>query len=219
MSGFDLNQIGNMAQGFLNNNNQQQQGENNNNNNDNNFGNNDENRNNNQHQGGGNGGGFDFSQLINLAQGNSSGNHDSSLFSQAASFLQNQGDNQNVDEQRLLQDHDEVNNQSGSNSSGQIGNAAALSAIKSVLGGGGNNNNSGGGDFKSKLISAAMSHAADLYDQKDGQGQAQGNKQDAVNQAAQMAMSLAMKNPSMLAGLIGGGNSGGLGALASMLGK
>lgn len=102
----------------------------------------------------------------------------------------------------LLLDHDRI----------------SLSAIKSVLGGGGNNN-SGGGDFKSKLISAAMSHAADLYDQKDGQGQAQGNKQDAVNQAAQMAMSLAMKNPSMLAGLIGGGNSGGLGALASMLGK
>ena len=62
-----------------------------------------------------------------------------------------------------------------------------------------------------------MSHAADLYDQKDGQGQAQGNKQDAVNQAAQMAMGLAMKNPSALAGLIGGGNSGGLGALAGML--
>ncbi|KAJ1018857.1 hypothetical protein NDA16_004661 [Ustilago loliicola] len=212
MSGFDLNQIGNMAQGFLNNNNnnnnqQQQQGDNN-----------DENRNNIQHQGGGNGG-FDVSQLIGLAQGNSSGNHDSSLFSQAASFLQNQGGNQNVDEQKLLQDHDEVNNKSGSNSAGQIGNAAALSAIASVLGGGGNSNNSGGGDFKSKLVSAAMSHAADLYDKKDGEGQAQGNKQDAVNQAAQMAMSLAMKNPSMLAGLVGGGNSGGLGALASMLGK
>jgi hypothetical protein len=94
----------------------------------------------------------------------------------------------------------------------------SLSAIKSVLGGGGNNNNSGGG-FQQKLVSAAMSHAADLYDKKDGEGQAQGNKQDAVNQAAQMAMGLAMKNPAMLAGLIGGGNSGGLGALAGMLGK
>lgn len=92
----------------------------------------------------------------------------------------------------------------------------SLSAIGSVLGGG-NNQQQQGGDFKQKLISAAMSHAADLFDQKDSQGQAQGNKQDAVNQAAQMAMSLAMKNPSALAGLIGGGNSGGLGALAGML--
>ncbi len=87
-----------------------------------------------------------------------------------------------------------------------------------MLGGSGGNQQ-GGGDFKQKLISAAMSHAADLFDQKDSQGQAQGNKQDAVNHAAQMAMSLAMKNPSALAGLIGGGNSGGLSALAGMLNK
>jgi hypothetical protein len=88
----------------------------------------------------------------------------------------------------------------------------SLSAVKSVLGGGG-----GGGDFKSQLISAAMGHAADLYDSKDGQGNAQGSKQDAVNQAAQMAMGLAMKNPSALAGLVGGSNSGGLSSLMGML--
>lgn len=97
-----------------------------------------------------------------------------------------------------------------------IARSASLSALGSVFGGG-NSNQQQGGDFKQKLISAAMSHAADLYDQKDGQGQAQGNKQDAVNHAAQMAMSLAMKNPSALAGLIGGGNSGGLGAFAGFL--
>lgn len=113
MSGFDLNQIGNMAQGFLN-----SQGGNNNN-----QGDNDNNNQQQQHQQGG-GGGFDFGQLAGLAQNFSSGNHDSSLFSQAASFVQNQGGNQNIDEQRLLQDHDEVNNQPGANSSGQIGNAA-----------------------------------------------------------------------------------------------
>ncbi len=114
MSGFDLNQIGNMAQGFMNNNNNQQGGNNNNNNNDD--------HNNNQQHGGG---GFNFGQLAGLAQNFSSGNHDSSLFSQAASFVQNQGGNQNVDEQQLVQDHKDVNNNSGSNSSGQIGNAAA----------------------------------------------------------------------------------------------
>lgn len=90
-----------------------------------------------------------------------------------------------------------------------------------MLGGGGSSGGggfgSGGGSFQQKLIGAAMSHAADLYDQKDGQGQAEGSKQDAVNQAGQMAMKLAMKNPSSLMGLIGGGNSGGLGALMGML--
>ncbi|KAJ9477795.1 hypothetical protein PHBOTO_001363 [Pseudozyma hubeiensis] len=202
MSGFDINQLGNMAQGFLNN-----QGGNNENRGDN--------EQQQQHQGGGGGGGFDFGSLAGLAQQFSSGNHDSSLFSQAASFAQNQGGNQDVDEQRLMQDHDQVNNQPGANSSSQIGNAAALSAIKSVLGGGGQQQQGGG--FQQKIMSAAMSHAADLFDQKDAQGEAQGSKQDAVNQAAQMAMGLAMKNPSMLMGLIGGGNSGGLGALAGML--
>ncbi|CDS00975.1 hypothetical protein, partial [Sporisorium scitamineum] len=146
---------------------------------------------------GGGGGGFDFGQLAGLAQNFSQGNHDSSLFSQAASFVQNQGGNQNVDEQKLLQDHDEVNNQCGANSSGQIGNAAVLSALKSVLGGSGGQQQGGG--LQQKLMSTAMSHAADLFDQKDAQGEAQGNKQDAVNQAAQMAMGLAMKNPSLLA--------------------
>ena len=115
MSGFDINQLGNIAQGFLNN----QGGNNNNNNNNNNNGDNQQ-----QQQQQGNGG-FDLGQLASLAQNFSSGNHDSSLFSQAAKFVQNQGGNQNVDEQKLLQDHDEVNNQPGANSSGQIGNAAA----------------------------------------------------------------------------------------------
>ena len=117
MSGFDFNQIGNMAQGFLNKNNnnnneqqqqhQQQQGDDNNDN-----------------RGSNNGGGFNVGQLAGLAQNFSQGNHNSSLFSQAASFLQNQGGNHNIDEQKLLQDHDAVNNQPGSNSAGQIGNAA-----------------------------------------------------------------------------------------------
>ena len=118
MSGFDLNQLGNMAQGFLNNqggnnNNNQQQGGDYNNNSDNQ-----------QQQQGGNNGGFNIGQLAGLAQNFSQGNHDSSLFSQAASFVQNQGGNQNIDEQRLLNDHNDVNNNPGSNSAGQIGNAA-----------------------------------------------------------------------------------------------
>ncbi|PWZ00225.1 hypothetical protein BCV70DRAFT_200377 [Testicularia cyperi] len=209
--GFNIGSLANMAQDFAN-----SQGGNNNNNNNNN--NDDDNNNNNRQQN--QGGDFNIGQLSSLAQNFSSGNHDSSLFSAATSFLQNQGgQGGNVNEQELLKDHDDVNNQSGSNSAGQIGNAAVISALKSFIGGGGNSNSSSGGSLQDKIVSMAMSHAADLYDQKDSQGQAQGNKQDAVNQAGQMAMKLAMKNPAMLAGLVGGGNSGGLGSLLSMLNK
>lgn len=79
-----------------------------------------------------------------------------------AGLLQNQSGNLNgdIDENALLQSHDKVNNQGGNVGSGDIGNAAALSAIKSVLGGSGGNG--GGGDMQQKLIGAAMAHAGSV---------------------------------------------------------
>lgn len=57
-----------------------------------------------------------------------------------------------------------------------------------------------------------MAEASKLY---ESQGSAGGNKQDAVNGAAEMAMKLLLK--SKLSGAIGGGSSGGLGGLASLV--
>lgn len=112
--GFDIGSLANMAQSYMSGG--QQQGNNS-------YGNEDENR---QSHSGGGGGGFDFGQLSSMAQNYSSGNHDSSLFSNAASFLQggNHQSGADVNEQELLNDQDAVHNQPGSNSAGQIGNAA-----------------------------------------------------------------------------------------------
>jgi hypothetical protein len=40
----------------------------------------------------------------------------------------------------------------------------------------------------------AMSHASQLFDQKQSQGLAQGNKSDAMEQAGQMVMKMMLKN-------------------------
>lgn len=110
--GLNFGSLANMAQGYMSGGGQQQ-------------GNNDY-GNGEGRQSSGGGGGFDFGQLSSLAQSQSSGNHDSSLFSNAASFLQggNHQGGDDVNEQELLNDQDAVHNQPGSNSSGQIGNAA-----------------------------------------------------------------------------------------------
>jgi len=117
----------------------------------------------------------------------------------------------NIDDNQLLQNHDKVNNSNEQVHSSEIGGAAALSAIKSVLGGGGG---SGGGDMQSKLIGAAMSHAGQLYDSKASSGQATGDKQDAMQSAGQAVMKLMLKY--QMSSMIGGGSSGGLGELMKL---
>lgn len=174
-----------------------------------------------QQQGGGGGNqGFDIGSvqsLISHAQNHGNGQQqDASLFNSAASFLKNNQGNMdgNIDENTLLQHHDKVQNSNETAHSSEIGNAAALGAIKNVLGGSGGGGQ-GGGDFQSKLIGAAMSQAGQLFDQKQQNGQASGDKQDAMQTAGQAVMKLLIKN--QVSGMIGGGQSGGLGSLAKLL--
>ena len=75
----------------------------------------------------------------------------------------------------------------------------------------GNTSSSGSGGSQTQLISMAMAEATKLFD-KSG-GAASGNKQDAVNGAA---MKLLVQ--SKFSGAVGGGNSGGLGNLMSLVG-
>lgn len=112
-----------------------------------------------------------------------------------------------------MQSHDKVNNSGEQVGSNEIGNAAALGAIKNVLGGGGGGGS--GGDFQQKLIGAAMAHAGQLFDQKSAAGQASGDKQDAMQQAGEAVMKLMVKH--QVTSMIGGGGSGGLGSLMSLL--
>lgn len=115
--------------------------------------------------------------------------------------------------------HDKAYNQSntGNLPASSLGAAAALQAFKKFTSGDSGASNtssssSGGGGIQSKLIGMAMAEASKLF---DSQGSAGGNKQDAVNGAAQMAMKLLLKQ--QMSSMIGGGNSGGLSGLAGLV--
>ncbi|KAL9933391.1 hypothetical protein V8E36_007567 [Tilletia maclaganii] len=169
--------------------------------------------------GGGGGGGFDLgdiSSIISNAQSHPQGqSQDSSLFSSVASFLKNkQGDidPNDIDEDQVVQNHQKVTNSNDTATSGEIGQAAALNAIKGFLGGG-NNGGGGSGNAQQQMIGAAMAAAGNLFDQKQSQGQASGLKEEAMQKAGEAVMKLMIKN--QVSGMIGGGNSGGLGQLAA----
>ncbi|OCF32621.1 beta-flanking protein [Kwoniella heveanensis CBS 569] len=146
------------------------------------------------------------------------GDDNSSLFSTAMSFLggMNKDDN-DVDEQKVQQEHQQAYGQgnAGSMSANAIGAAAAMQALKSFTSGDSKAASSGGGDMQSKIIGMAMSEAAKLFDQSGGA--ASGNKQDAVTSAGQVILKLLLK--SQFSGTTGGGNSGGLSGLMSMASK
>lgn len=139
------------------------------------------------------------------------------MFGQAANFLKSNEGNMNgdIDENQLMQNHDKVNNSNEQVHSSEIGNAAALGAIKNLLGGGGGGNSGGNNEgFQQKLIGYAMAHAGQLYDQKDSAGQASGSKQDAMQSAGQAVMQLLVKH--QVSSMIGGGGSGGLSSLMKL---
>ncbi|KAK2073902.1 hypothetical protein P8C59_008145 [Phyllachora maydis] len=85
--------------------------------------------------------------------------------------------------------------------SGGIGSAAAMQALKMFSGG-----SSGGSQSQSQFIGLAMSQASKLFDQQSSQGNMSSgtSKESAVTQAAEMALKFYMKNQ-------GGGGSGGSG--------
>ncbi|KAK8847394.1 hypothetical protein IAR55_005252 [Kwoniella newhampshirensis] len=148
----------------------------------------------------------------------SNGNENSSLFSQAFSYIGNMNkDDTDVDEDRVQQQHQEAYGQgnAGSMSAGAMGSAAAMQALKQFTSGQSGAAGSGGGDMQSKIIGMAMSEAAKLFDQSGGA--ASGNKQDAVTSAGQTIMKMYLK--SQVTGMMGGGNSGGLSSLMGMAQK
>ncbi|WWD21486.1 hypothetical protein CI109_105972 [Kwoniella shandongensis] len=148
----------------------------------------------------------------------SNGDDNSSLFSQAFSFLGNMNkDDTDIDEDRVQQEHEQAYRQgnAGSLSAGALGSAAAMQALKQFTSGQGGATSSGGGDMQSKMIGMAMSEAAKLFDQSGGA--ASGDKQDAVTSAGQTIMKMLLK--SQMTGMMGGGNSGGLSSLMGMASK
>ncbi|KIK30254.1 hypothetical protein PISMIDRAFT_390466 [Pisolithus microcarpus 441] len=153
---------------------------------------------------------FDDDEVVQHASRHS-GSDNSSLFSSALNHIRGRQDEHEepVDEESVLRAHDAAYNKGSASglSAGSLGSAAALQALKSFSGGG------GGGSSQNQLISLAMGEASKLFDQSGGASS--GSKQDAINGAAMTAMKYLVQ--SKVSGAIGGGDSGGLGSLMSVV--
>ncbi|KAF7436537.1 hypothetical protein PC9H_003370 [Pleurotus ostreatus] len=170
--------------------------------------------------GGSNSPSFNHDEVVRNA--NEHGSGDSSLFSSALSFLNNNKDDQKkpVDEDDVQRAHKKVYEEgsTGGLSANLLGSAAAMQVLKNFVGGSEKApQKESGGDSTSKLISMAMAEATKLFD-KSG-GTASGNKQDAVNGAAMTVMKLMVQSKFSGAGTTGGKDSGGLGQLMGLASK
>lgn len=138
---------------------------------------------------------------------------DGGLFGSALGLLKGRkGEiaNEDIDEEDAVAQHRNFYGDAGAGghaSSGNMGAAAAMQALKMFTGGGGGHSGGGGG-MQGQFIGVAMGQAAKLFDQQSAQGKVQGGatKEDAVGQAAKMALKMYMKSE------MGGGGGGGHGA-------
>jgi len=156
------------------------------------------------------------SHVVDTAKEHGTGD-DNDLFSQGLSFVKSKlggGGSHEIDEDHVQNAHAEAyqKGNSGSLPASALGSAAALQALKSFTSGG--SSSSSGGNSQSKLVGLAMAEASKLFDSNGASG---GSKQDAVNGAAETVIKLLVK--SKFKSAIGGGDSGGLGGLASLAGK
>ncbi|KAG8906744.1 hypothetical protein FRB99_006235 [Tulasnella sp. 403] len=116
------------------------------------------------------------------------GDQDNEMMMSALQHAKKQTSQQPIDEDSVQQAHQVAYQDGNSNSldASSLGSAAALQAMQGVMGSG-----SSGGDMKSQLLGIAMAEAGKLF---DAQGSASGNKQDAINGAAQTAMQLLLQD-------------------------
>ncbi|GAD94252.1 hypothetical protein AFUA_8G05650 [Paecilomyces variotii No. 5] len=161
----------------------------------------------------------DYSGAVSHAQRHDDdSDKNSSFFSQAVSFLNQNKDrvssNSDIDEEQAVKAHKSLFGGGGDSNqqhdSQSVGAGAAVQALKTFTqGGSGGSGLGGGGDEKSQLIGMAMAQASKLWDQQGGN--ASGDKQSAVNSAAEMALKMYLKNQ-------GGSGLGGTGGPSGLLG-
>ncbi|CAE6521580.1 unnamed protein product [Rhizoctonia solani] len=157
---------------------------------------------------------IDHQAAVQNATQHSGGAGDSSLFSTALGFInQNQSQHAEPINEKHVQDaHTEVYDKGKASSldAGSLGAAAAMQVLKKFTSGGGSES-SGGGNSQSKLIGLAMSEASKLF---ESQGSKSGQKQDAVNGAAMTIMKLLVQSKAGPGATNAGGND--LGSLVSL---
>ncbi|KAL2837067.1 hypothetical protein BJY01DRAFT_251672 [Aspergillus pseudoustus] len=139
---------------------------------------------------------------------------DSSLFSQALNFVKERKGNYNdadVDEEHVVNSHKRYEEGGNTMDSRDLGAGAALQALKLFNQGSGAE--AGGGKDKNAFIGLAMAQASRMWEEKAGKGEATGDKQSAVNSAAEMAFKMYLK--SQMSGSQGTGGPSGIMSLAS----
>jgi hypothetical protein len=152
-------------------------------------------------QGYGGSGGDDYNAADAVRHAQQHGNHgddEGGMFGQAMSYIgQNKQSlqNQDVDEQQMVQAHQQLYGQGGGgqqHDSNSLGAGAAMQALKMFSGGGagqGGQGSQGGGNSQSQFMGMAMSQASKLFDQQSANGNVQSgvDKQSAIESAAKMA--------------------------------
>ncbi|KJK75790.1 hypothetical protein H634G_09154 [Metarhizium anisopliae BRIP 53293] len=170
------------------------------------------NNNNNSGGGGGSGGGFQ-DDILRMAQQHASSNAgnsgNSDLFSNIMSAVGNKQQkiqNEDIDEQDAIKQHQHAYNNDGKGDSSSLGTAAAMQALKKFTQ---SDNNASSGSGQAAFLGMAMSEASKLFDSKASQGKvADGaSKENVVQQAAEMAMKMYFKSQAQ--------SQGGLAGLAS----
>ncbi|KAH0260793.1 hypothetical protein KCU91_g14407, partial [Aureobasidium melanogenum] len=160
------------------------------------------------------GGSDDYSSAAHTAAQHAGDSGDSNMFSNALGMLSGhkaqQGD---VDEDDAMRQHQQFYGGAGQPhpaSSGSMGSAAAMQALKMFNQGGSSSGN--GPQSQNDFIGLAMSQAAKLFDQQSSQGNVHqsASKQDAISSAAQMALKMYMKSQG------GGGGSSASGLMGLM---
>ncbi|KAL2818095.1 hypothetical protein BJX63DRAFT_419372 [Aspergillus granulosus] len=116
-----------------------------------------------------------------------------------------------VDEEHAVNSHKRYEEGGNTMDSRDLGAGAAMQALKLFNQGSGQE--TGGGKDKNAFIGLAMAQASKMWDEKAGKGEASGDKQSAVNSAAEMAFKMYLK--SQMSGSEGTGGPSGLMSLAS----
>lgn len=152
----------------------------------------------------------------NVASEHAGNSGDKDLFSNVLSMVSGKQDqlrDEDVDEDDMVKSHDSYYGSGagtgGSASSGGIGKAAAMQAMKMFNSGesSGSSSSSGG---QGKLFGLAMGQAAKLFDQQSSAGNLSSNdsKQSAIQSAGEAALKMYLKSE-----MGGGGSSGGSGLM------
>jgi hypothetical protein len=164
---------------------------------------------------------LDVGQILNTATnltGSNSGNSD--LFQNALQRVNSEGALGSINDQTVLNAHQHVYKGSGSGvNSNDIGAAAALETLKSMVTGGAQGRFPpppsqlmvGAGNSNDAFVGMAMSEAAKRYDALHMQGSvSSGDRQEAVSNAAKTALQLISQAGGTSGGKSGGGGEGGI---------